>query len=70
MSERWSPCLEIVDTRYKTYHFRAADNIADNSSSARLVRGVPLAAREFLLRKQLHVVGLGDLGSVLTLIEP
>lgn len=38
-----APCLEIVDTRYQAYRFRAADNIADNSSSARFVRGTPTA---------------------------
>lgn len=36
------PALEIVDTRYKTYSFTLADNIADNSSAARLVLGQPL----------------------------
>lgn len=33
--------LEIVDTRYESYQFTAADNIADNSSSARIVLGPP-----------------------------
>lgn len=32
-------CLEIVDSRYERFRFRAADNIADNSSAARLVLG-------------------------------
>ncbi|GIW20728.1 MAG: hypothetical protein KatS3mg065_1024 [Chloroflexota bacterium] len=32
-------CLEIVDSRYEGFRFRAADNIADNSSAARLVLG-------------------------------
>lgn len=31
--------IEIVDTRYETYRFRATDNIADNSSAARFVLG-------------------------------
>lgn len=35
------PALEIVDTRYESYHFTAADNIADNSSAARFVLGAP-----------------------------
>ena len=34
--------LEIVDTRYTDYQFRAQDNIADNSSAARFVLGVPV----------------------------
>jgi 2-keto-4-pentenoate hydratase len=33
--------LEIVDTRYQSYKFAAVDNIADNSSSARIVLGPP-----------------------------
>ena len=33
--------LEIVDTRYESYQFTAVDNIADNSSSARIVLGPP-----------------------------
>jgi 2-keto-4-pentenoate hydratase len=37
------PSLEIVDTRYKAYEFKAVDNIADNSSSARCVLGAPLS---------------------------
>ncbi len=32
-------CLEIVDSRYEGFRFRAADNVADNSSAARLVLG-------------------------------
>lgn len=35
--------LEIVDTRYHEYRFRAPDNIADNSSAAGFVLGPPLA---------------------------
>lgn len=31
--------LEIVDTRYEAYRFKAPDNIADNSSAARFVIG-------------------------------
>jgi 2-keto-4-pentenoate hydratase len=30
------PCLEVVDSRFAGYRFRVADNIADNSSAARL----------------------------------
>jgi 2-keto-4-pentenoate hydratase len=37
------PALEIVDTRYKEYTFTLADNIADNSSSARVVLGEPVS---------------------------
>ena len=33
--------LEIVDTRYRSYQFAAVDNVADNSSSARIVLGPP-----------------------------
>lgn len=33
--------LEVVDTRYESYHFKAVDNISDNSSSARVVLGPP-----------------------------
>ena len=35
--------LEIVDTRYEAYRFKAADNIADNSSAARFVIGPPMS---------------------------
>lgn len=34
--------LEIVDTRYTDYQFRVQDNIADNSSAARVVLGAPV----------------------------
>lgn len=34
--------FEIVDTRYRSYRFSAADNIADNSSAARFVVGSPV----------------------------
>lgn len=37
------PSLEIVDTRYERYAFTAFDNIADNSSAARLVLGNRIA---------------------------
>jgi 2-keto-4-pentenoate hydratase len=37
------PALEIVDTRYHDYTFTAADNISDNSCSARFVTGMPRA---------------------------
>lgn len=32
-------CLEVVDSRFRDFRFRAQDNIADNSSSARYVLG-------------------------------
>ena len=35
------PAIEIVDTRYHEYKFAQADNISDNSSSARLLTGTP-----------------------------
>ncbi len=35
------PALEIVDTRYHDYNFKAVDNISDNSSSARFLTGSP-----------------------------
>ncbi|GEO00832.1 2-keto-4-pentenoate hydratase [Novosphingobium sediminis] len=38
------PSLEIVDTRYVSYEFTAPDNIADNSSAARVVLGTPVPA--------------------------
>lgn len=43
-------CLEIVDSRYIDYRFRAADNIADNSSAARVVLGAPVAPADIELR--------------------
>ncbi|MFA5597114.1 MAG: fumarylacetoacetate hydrolase family protein [Pusillimonas sp.] len=33
------PALEVCDTRYLSYQFKATDNIADNSSAARYVLG-------------------------------
>jgi 2-keto-4-pentenoate hydratase len=46
------PSLEIVDTRYHDYVFKAVDNIADNSSAARCILGkpMPLSAVEPLTR--------------------
>lgn len=35
--------IEVCDTRYPTYRFKAVDNIADNSSAARYVLGTPIA---------------------------
>lgn len=35
------PCLEIVDSRYVDFRFRAFDNIADNSSAGLLALGDP-----------------------------
>ncbi len=34
--------IEVCDTRYPTYRFKAVDNIADNSSAARYVLGEPV----------------------------
>lgn len=39
------PSIEIVDTRYESYKFKAVDNIADNSSAARVVLG-PMVKRD------------------------
>lgn len=36
------PSVEVVDTRYEDYVFKAVDNIADNSSAARCVLGTPM----------------------------
>lgn len=35
------PAIEVCDTRYREYKFKAVDNIADNSSSARYALGAP-----------------------------
>jgi len=35
------PALEVVDTQYHEYKFGIADNISDNSSSARFLTGSP-----------------------------
>ncbi|GAB4359541.1 MAG: fumarylacetoacetate hydrolase family protein [Immundisolibacter sp.] len=37
------PALEVVDSRYRDYRFKAVDNIADNSSAARYRTGAPRA---------------------------
>ncbi|MEN3277601.1 MAG: hypothetical protein V7631_3391 [Massilia sp.] len=34
--------IEVCDTRYHEYRFKAVDNIADNSSAARYVLGTPM----------------------------
>ncbi|HWP63088.1 MAG TPA: fumarylacetoacetate hydrolase family protein, partial [Candidatus Binatia bacterium] len=47
-------CLEIVDSRYEGFRFRAPDNIADDSSAARLVLGGRLAAP-----RSIDLAGLG-----------
>jgi 2-keto-4-pentenoate hydratase len=39
--------LEIVDTRFKAYKFKALDNISDNSSTARFILG-PLQPRRVI----------------------
>lgn len=36
------PCLEVVDSRYRDFRFRALDNIADNSSAGAVVLGDPV----------------------------
>ena len=45
------PALEIVDTRYHEYRFKAPDNIADNSSSARFVLGEPIKLNDINLKE-------------------
>ena len=35
--------LEVVDSRFRDYRFRAEDNTADNSSAARFVLGLPVS---------------------------
>ena len=44
------PAIEIVDSRFKEYRFRAEDNTADNSSAARYVLGPPVSRRGLDLR--------------------
>jgi 2-keto-4-pentenoate hydratase len=39
-----APCLEVVDSRYVDFRFRAAANIADDSSAGLLVLGDPVEA--------------------------
>jgi 2-keto-4-pentenoate hydratase len=65
---RWAfGALEVVDSRYRDYRFRAEDNTADNSSAARFVLGPPIslaAAPDIrlagaLLWKEGRVVGSG-----------
>jgi len=50
-----APAIEVVDTRYHAYKFTLTDNIADNSSSARVVLG-PWASRSTL--PDLRTVGV------------
>ena len=59
---RWvCPCIEIVDSRFKDYRFQPPDNVADNSSAARLVIGESLfAVDEFDLRLIGVVLEKGD----------
>ena len=49
--------LEIVDTRYRSYGFKAVDNIADNSSAARFVLGDGIGSKD-----------ITDIGSVQALL--
>lgn len=54
------PCLEVVDSRYRNFRFRAADNIADGSSAARVVLGGEVALPDRPLAElhcELHVDG-------------
>ncbi len=52
------PSLEVVDTRYLSYRFKAADNISDNSSAARFVTGAPVSRDD-----------AGDLRDVAVILE-
>jgi 2-keto-4-pentenoate hydratase len=56
------PAIEVVDSRYTDYHFKAVDNIADNSSAARYLLGPPRELTEVadlrLLGVQLSIDGL------------
>lgn len=49
-------CLEVVDSRYEGFRFRAPDNIADNSSAARLVLGGRLVEPRSIDLAELGVV--------------
>ena len=59
--------MEVVDSRYRDYRFRAEDNTADNSSAARFVLGTPISLATApdlrlvgaLLWKEGRVVGSG-----------
>ena len=42
-TEGVAACLEVVDSRYEGFRFRAQDNIADNSSAGMLTLGEPVA---------------------------
>lgn len=42
----WVPVIELVDSRFTDYRFASVDNIADNSSAARLVVGEPVSQSE------------------------
>lgn len=54
---RWvGPCIEVVDSRIKDYRFQAQDNIADNSSAARIVLGDSLFAPDDFDLRLLGVV--------------
>lgn len=44
------PCLEIVDSHFHDYRFRAADNTADNSSAAAIRIGAEVAPEAIDLR--------------------
>ena len=47
------PAIEVCDTRYQSYKFKAVDNIADNSSGARYVLG---AAKPVTHEMKLHAL--------------
>lgn len=53
-------CLEIVDSRYEAFLFRAADNVADNSSAARLVLGSRLVEPRTVDLAEIGVVFSAD----------
>ena len=56
---RWvAPALEVVDSRYVDFRFRAQDNIADNSSAALVALGSPAPARGIDLRRTGAVVSV------------
>ncbi|HMM95993.1 fumarylacetoacetate hydrolase family protein [Phycicoccus sp.] len=51
-----APCLEVVDSRYEGFRFRAEDNIADDSSAGRVVLGEPVDLAD-LAGADLRLVG-------------
>ncbi len=49
-TEAVMPCLEVVDSRYVGFRFRALDNIADNSSAGAVALGDPTTPGDIDLR--------------------